>query len=101
MVNLLCEDRTLQDVKASSSSISHSAEDGEAGSEGCLPSGPNSPRSISSSLPVVQMAGEDLSIQMPPFWSCTSDVYQTAEASTGLTSPGRYTLSHLSGQYTY
>jgi len=54
---------------------------GETGPQGCIPSGPNSPRppQISS----ISMGGQDLSVQVPPIWlvSSTQSLYEATETS--------------------
>ena len=95
--------RALQDGRAPSSSFPNTTGrlDGEAGLEGCLPSGSNS--STLPPLPTVPMAGKHISIQMSPVWplSSTSCIHKAAEASSWSAPSSRNQTDHLSGRFTY
>ena len=75
--------------------------DGKAGPERCVSSGSNSP--ILPPVPTIPMAGEHISIQVPPIWplSNTTCIHKVAKASSRSTSPNGNQVDHLPGRYTY
>ena len=99
----VCQTRALQDGRSPSSPIPDTAGriNGENGSQGCLPSGLNSPRppQISS----VPMGGQELSVKVPPIWlvSSTSGLYEATETCGWPALTDGSKNDHIFGQHSY
>ena len=97
----ICWSRALQDGRSPSSAIPYPTRglDGQTRPEERIPSGSNRPK-----LPPVSpvpMAGEHISVQMPPIWpiSCTMSVYEVAKASDRPTTPTWNQTDYLPGRH--
>ena len=96
----ICEARTLQDGGSLPSPRSPPAGglDGQDGPEGCIPSGPNSPRpSTISHLP---MGREKLQIHLPTIWPVisTKDIHQVNETNSRVSKAGGLSPNNIPGR---
>ena len=97
----VCENRALQDGGSPPAprSASSTGLDDEVRPEGCLPSGPNSPKP--STPPNLPVGGKELHVQMPTIWPVlsTQSVHQITEASGGLLEANRLSSNNISGRH--
>ena len=98
MLESICQGGTVQDEGATPPPRPHPAR-GLAGSEGCIPPDPDSPRP--STPPPIYLGGETLQVPVSPLWplSSATGFYQTPETSGGVPETNRPSYNYISEQH--